>query len=153
MEEIKIKQQAGESMNLEIPKFLGSGPVQIDVELMGAPYILAGYSGTFLFTVKKVGDPANGMLKGSKISKGSLEIIFPSDLGTVEPGSKFTCDSNVCTNSEDIELYKGESPSLYFKVKEVPDINVPYKSFEITAKVNYIYELRDSIKVTIEPYA
>jgi len=152
MEELKARQRAGETVSLEIPKFLGSGPVQIDVELMGAPYIISGYSGTFLFRVKKVS--SIGILKNSIIPEGNLRIEFPTDLGEVEAGSKFTCDSkDVCTNSEEIALYKGESPNLYFKVSHIELVSdVPYQSFEIKAEVDYIYELRDSIKVKVKPY-
>lgn len=149
MDEIKSRQRAGESVNLEIRKIPGSGPIQIDVELMGAPYILSGYSGTFLFTIKKVGDP-NGILKDSKILPEKLKMEFPSDFGTAE-AKKFKCNA-ICKNSEDIELYKGESPKLYFRISNVPTIDVPYKSFIIDAEVDYRYELRDSIKVKIKPY-
>ena len=149
MDEIETMQRQGESISLEIPKFLGSGPVQLDVELKGAPYIIAGYSGTLVFTVKKVGS-SDGILKGSEVPADGIAINFPSGVGTVEADKFSGCPT--CTNSEPITLYRGVSPSLYFKINDIQEISVPYQSFDIDATMGYDYELRDSIKVKVKPY-
>jgi hypothetical protein len=156
MDEIKARQRAGEAVNLEVTKTPGSGPVQIDVELLGAPYILSDFSGTFLFTIKKVS--SLGVLKNSKIPVGKWKIEFPADIGTIK-STKFKCEEDgavvVCTNNEVIELYSGESPTYRLELTDVPDIDnlgIPYKSFNIRSEVEYEYEVRDSLKVKVKPY-
>jgi hypothetical protein len=159
MDEIKARQRAGEAVNLDVMKTPSSGPVQIDVEMLGAPYILSGYSGTFLFTVKKVS--TNGVIKDSKIDTGNMLIEFPTDIGTVDGGEKFLCvkiedvDKYRCVNKDEIELYSGESTTYRIQVTDVPNLEgtgIPYKSFSIKAYVGYVYEMRDSLKLKIKPY-
>ncbi len=160
MEEVKARQRAGEAVNIEVMKTPGSGPVQIDVELLGAPYILEDYSGTFLFTVKKVS--TRGVIKNSKIGVDQMVIEFPSDIissgGTIDGGDKFACplmgDVYRCTNGQEIELYSGESTTYRIQVTKanLGGSGIPYKSFSIHAYVDYDYEMRDSLKVKVKPY-
>jgi hypothetical protein len=160
MEEVKARQRAGEAVNIDVIKTPGSGPVQIDVELLGAPYILDGYSGTFLFTVKKVS--TKGVVQNSKIGVNNMVIEFPNDIvgsgGTIDGGSKFLCtptgDVYRCTNAEEIELYSGESTTYRIQVTkaDLGGSGIPYKSFSIKAYVDYDYEMRDSLKVKVKPY-
>ncbi|MBS3053767.1 MAG: hypothetical protein J4469_04670, partial [Candidatus Aenigmarchaeota archaeon] len=55
----------------------GSGPVQIDVQLFGTPYLLSGFSGTFIFNVKNKG---KGNIVNSQIEARKLVIEFPREL-------------------------------------------------------------------------
>ena len=155
MGEIEKRQRAGESTTLEIPKYFTSGPVQIDIEVMNQPYIISGYDASIIFKVKDRGDKTKGFLKDSKIEKGKLTITFPEGFTATTDNDQYFVCVNGCqgegTNNNVIDLYRGESIPLYFKVKP-PDVAEPYKSFEIKANVKYTYELRDSAKLTINPY-
>jgi len=78
MDEIINRQRQGERTQVQISKAHGSGPIQVDVELFGAPYILSGYSATFLFKVQNKG---SGVLAGrNEIGKDNLLIEFPAEL-------------------------------------------------------------------------
>jgi len=151
MEEIKTRQRAGESETLVISKDLGSGPIQIYVEVLGAPYIISGSSGTLLFTVKDMG--TNGFLKNSKILENKLTVEFPEGVGTIEADG-FKCKGGYnCENSDEIELFGGESATLYFRILDVELAEgIPYQSFPVKVNVPYTYELRDSIDVKIKPH-
>ncbi|MBI4018252.1 MAG: hypothetical protein HY368_01460 [Candidatus Aenigmarchaeota archaeon] len=94
-DEIKARQRAGDKIKVDIRKSIGSGPIQVDPELFGSPYILAEQSGTFFFVVKNKG---KGNLPQSQIPKDGLCIYFPKDFfgsGT----SLVTPDSKECTLS------------------------------------------------------
>lgn len=167
LDEIKARQRAGSSITLDILKSLGSGPIKIDAELKGAPYILSDHGGTLAFTVKSAGDTSKGGITDSKILKFGLaslglRIKFPEELVTstdnLLPPSAFICGFSKertidCFNKDDITLFKGESPPLLFQINRTPTITVPFKSFDVKALLNYIYELRDSTKVTVLPLA
>lgn len=172
-DEIVKRQRSGDKANLFTTKSYGSGPVQIDVELQGAPYILSGSSPistsqpetVMFFTIKNRG---SGTLVNSQIDNGNMTILFPPELD-VTPNEKFSCNSApntggmLCTNNkrsadgkEDlgvIPLYRDQSrSSLRFTVKLRQSLNEPFRSFPITATVDYTYELRDSVSMTINPF-
>ena len=75
--EIEISQRQGRSIGLTEQVTHGSGPVQIDVQLFGTPYLLSGFSGTFIFNVKNKG---KGNIVGSQIEERRLVIEFPREL-------------------------------------------------------------------------
>jgi hypothetical protein len=255
MEEIVNRQRQGEKTTVQISKAHGSGPLQIDAELFGSPYILSGYSATFLFKIKNLG---SGVLTGkNEIAERALTIEFPAELvngylitpgdyrynvigaardfsnlidlvpgpkdiesyeypvtsdvvsqitgygttsrclisggtcvgladsclyghmyrddscsaglccipTTTQPESKkqFECTSIVkegasivqCTNMKPIQIYKDETrSSLRFEIPNVVKLasGTPFKSYEIRAHVDYVYELRNSVDVVINPY-
>ena len=161
-EEIKTRQRAGESVSIDVPKFISSGPVQIDIDLGGPSYILSGKNAVFIVKIRHVGDKMKGSLENSKIEKDKIEIIFPSELGDVKPPDKiFTCNkngnNNNCKNNGEkgeIELFRGESTPYRFEIGKTKALgsDIPYQSFDIRAEAAYTYELRDSAKVTIKPY-
>lgn len=169
LEEIKARQRAGSPLTLDILKSLGSGPVKIDAELKGAPYILSGLGGTLAFTVKNTGDTSKGSISESKIPEilqgpfsFGLQIKFPEelvkDVGNLVSPSAFLCvgpteGSIDCFNKADITLFKGESVPLLFQIKNAPSLTAPFKSFDIKALLRYTYELRDSTKITVLPLA
>ncbi len=68
----------------------------------------------------------------------------------------FTCakenDEVVCRNTEPIELFRDESMPLYFRIKGVPAVAI-YKTYTITAEVDYTYELRGSLELEIKPWS
>ncbi len=176
LDEIKARQRADSPITLDMREVFGSGPVKIDAELKGAPYILSGLSGTIAFTVKSVGDTSKGGIKDSKIPQMIIEnwpngpglsIRFPGELSGIKDveGKKvpeslmlpsvFRCSVGKdvhCGNIEDaITLFKGESSPLLFQIRPAPAITTPFKSYDVQASLNYTYELRDSKKVTIQP--
>ncbi len=60
-------------------------------------------------------------------------------------------DKIVCTNIEPIDLYKGESAPLYFRIKAVPAVLI-YQTYTIKVEVFYSYELKGSLEVEIKPW-
>lgn len=190
-DEIIKRQRAGEKTTLTVSKSLGSGPVKVDVELYGAPYILGGESATFLFKLRNAG--SGTLEENNAIKIGNMKIIFPMDIFEVSnseitsalstPGEEpqkvtslgqniadqtqttdkpwFTCikennneiESVVCTNNREIPLYKDESRgSLRFEISPARNIDEPFRSFSIYATVVYNYELRDSYKISVNPF-
>lgn len=155
-EEILKRQRSGDKTNLFTTKSHSSGPVQIDVELQGAPYILANYEAVLLFKIKNRG---SGTLVKSQIDASAMRILFPPEF-VVTPNEKFTCapssGGTECTNSVAngvIPLYRDESrSSLRFSVKLREPLLEPFRSYPITADVKYFYELRNSVDLTINPF-
>ncbi len=165
-DEIKERQRAGSSVSIDVTKSFGSGPMKIDAELKGSPFILSPFGANIAFSVKSLGDPGRGSLLNSKIQKSEtgkeiFKIEFPKELTSLAnieyPEEFFTCyDAGKikCVNDkkgDDITLFRGESTSLFFRLKNSPAITIPFKSFDIKAELNYVYELRDSAKVTVKP--
>lgn len=64
MEEILKRQRSGDRTEILISKSHSSGPVQLDVELLGAPYLLAELPGTLIFKIRNVG---SGTIENSVI--------------------------------------------------------------------------------------
>lgn len=166
IDEIVKRQRAGEKTDLFTTKSHGSGPVQIDVELQGAPYMLSNFEAVLLFKIKNRG---SGTLVKSQIDNGSMEIIFPPEFAVIPDKSseKFTCYGDPrtggtrCVNdakqgNEDlgvIPLYRDESrSSLRFTVKLKDQLLEPFRSYQITSAVRYSYELRNSVDITVNPF-
>ncbi len=147
-EEIKRLQQAGKSVSIVSNKILGSGPVKIYMELVGTDVMISGTTATLRVILKNEG---SGYLKDERIEAGKLKLVFPSGITLREwNGKMFSCSGSTCENAEPIELFMRESPALIFKIG-APSISEPYKTFKITAKASYTYELRGSTDVTIQP--
>lgn len=79
------------------------------------------------------------------------------------PDDKFTCENNgekhasisgvICTNKEPIILFKGKSTPLKFTVNKTKDSGIPFATYPIKAKIiNYQYQVRDTTRITIEPF-
>ena len=127
-----------------------------------------------------IGSLLNSKIPKSESSKDVLKIIFPKELMNLHtqntaitdanikakldaPTEYFTCKEDglsiVCLNDavkpgntyDEITLFKGESTPLFFRIKETPPIKEPFKSFDIRAELNYIYELRSSARITVVP--
>ena len=76
MEEIAARQRAGDKIKVDVIKSIGSGPIQVDPELFGSPFILSSQSGTFFFVIKNKG---SGNLPLSKVPPQGLCIYFPKE--------------------------------------------------------------------------
>ncbi|MBI4174446.1 MAG: hypothetical protein HY517_02275 [Candidatus Aenigmarchaeota archaeon] len=165
-DEITKRQRAGEKTNLFTTKSFGSGPVIVDVELQGAPYILDTYEAVMMFKIKNRG---SGTLERSQIDSSSLQILFPPefDVITAKSSEKFVCSPDpltggtICVNNAKkdnqdlgtIPLYRDESrSSLRFTVQLRQPMAEPFRSYPISAQVSYKYELRNSVDLTINPF-
>ncbi len=166
-EEIKKRQRAGEKTSLFTTKSHSSGPIMIDVELQGAPYILSNYEAVLLFKIKNRG---SGTLVKSQINTDSMEIIFPPEFEVIPDkfSEKFSCPPNslpdgstrcindggrLGRNEGAIPIYRDESrSSLRFSVRLRDPLLEPFRSFQITSEVKYMYELRNSVDITINPF-
>ena len=165
-DEITKRQRAGEKTNLFTTKSHSSGPVQIDVELQGAPYMLNNFEAVMLF---KINNRGSGTLVKSQIESGSMEILFPPEFDVINDrhSEKFTCNPDAltggmrCVNDGGklgpaegiIPIYRDESrSSLRFSVKLREPLEEPFRSYQITSTVHYSYELRSSMDLTINPF-
>ncbi|MBI4896677.1 MAG: hypothetical protein HY832_03985 [Candidatus Aenigmarchaeota archaeon] len=102
--------------------------------------------------------------------KIKLEINFPEQIGIVEKPDGFDLAYTDTTNNAnnpgttaistaDIDFFKGKTQqSINFKIKLKDDVktnfqtlHIPFRSYAITAQADYFYEIRNSIKVTIQP--
>jgi len=163
-DEIKSRQRAGQTTEIAIPKIISSGPLEADIEIQGQQYILKDRESTFVVTISDKGNKREGNVKDNKIVSGRIKVVFPHEgmkiIDWPKKGSPlaerngFNCDesSGICQNSADVELFKGESVPLLFKVKAIGDVD-PFKSFDVKIDItNYIYELRKSVEVTVRPF-
>ena len=164
-DEITKRQRAGEKTNLFTTKSYSSGPVQIDVELQGAPYMLDNYEAVMLFKIRNRG---SGTLVKSQIDAESMEIIFPPEfvVDQTRSSEKFSCTlqpdgTTRCVNDGRtlgpaegiIPIYRDESrSSLRFSVRLRDPLAEPFRSYQITSQVSYLYELRNSVDLTINPF-
>ena len=176
-DEIIKRQRAGEKTSLFTTKSFGSGPVIVDVELQGAPYILSASPGSFTTNYEavmmfKIKNRGSGTLENSQIDSGALRIIFPPEFDVITADSKssekFTCPphaepdgstrciNNARKNNQDlgaIPLYRDESrSSLRFTVQLRQPMTEPFRSYPISATVSYKYELRNSVDLVINPF-
>ncbi len=176
MEEVINRQRSGDRTDISVTKSHSSGPVQIDMELQGSPYLITGVDSLGSSTVNpesvlvfKIRNVGSGNLVNSKILAGDLKIEFPSQFEVVRKddieNEKFTCirgtDKTICENNRivggqplgEIPLYKDESrSSIRFAVKLNQPLYQPFQTYPITATVAYWYELRNSVDVTINPF-
>lgn len=170
LEEIIKRQRANERADVIFSKSHSSGPIKIDAELIGAKYILANQPAVLSFKIKNIG---SGTLQDSKIEETligpvltriptGLSIRFPKGLvnninDIKEKPENFECtelaDEFRCYNTQDIEIFKDESrTSIRFKINPPLPQDVPLRSYTIVATAGYTYELRNSVKVTVNPF-
>lgn len=65
----------------------------------------------------------------------------------------FKCTSaGMCWNQKSITLLKGDSIPLLFRVSGIRDISEPYRTFQVRADIQYTYELRSSVDITVNPF-
>ncbi len=176
-DEIIKRQRSGDKTTLFTSKSYSSGPVQVDMQIQGAPYMISDSNRAtdtvLLFSIKNVG---SGDIANSQINSGDMTITFPPEFAVdgARQSDKFQCGEfsegtlciNIGKNGEDsgkrkddpnnvgiIPLYKDESrSSLYFTVRLKQPLQEPFKTFRITSIVNYQYELRSSVGLTINPF-
>ncbi len=147
VDEIVRLQTQGKRLTVEESKLQGSGPILIDVELLGAPYILSGsdpntppQKSIMTFTIKNTGRGSllNSIIETSNINPGTvtdldalrqqpgnkgLVIIFPREFVQVRPSSdNFNCAGTplgtVCVNTKDILVFKDQSRvSMRFEIQ------------------------------------
>ncbi len=171
LDEIIKNQRSNDKVNVQVTKSYGTGPVRIDMDLFGTPYILSGQSATFIFKITNTGV---GNVIGSQIDAGNFEVSIPKSLigsgslmlpggGVFESGQytqtteRFSCSGDetyvTCTNADAIQMYKDQTRgSLRFEVQGVADINQPFVSYDIRASVKYRYELRGTQEITVKPF-
>ncbi len=153
--EILLRQRQGQSITLERNNIAGSGPLEIQGEVKGVPYILAGQpqGGIFIIKILNKGDKSKGDLVNGIIPVGKLKIEFPAEIGQIGFPDE-SCQEQtglVCTNKEEIKLFKGESNPIRFDIINSPRISEPFRTHSIRASVSYTYELRNSVHVTVNP--
>ncbi|MFC2143460.1 hypothetical protein ACFLQN_03605 [Candidatus Aenigmatarchaeota archaeon] len=163
-DEVIRRQKAGDSVELGISKSHSSGPIQIDVELVGANYGLSNHPVTLNFIIrnKGKGNTVNSIIEKHYSGGGDMirgfEIVFPQEFEVVEYPVEFfsaTCKSTgLCKNTlRDVELFKDKSMvtmMFLIQIKDPHSID-PFRSFQIRARTIYEYELRDSVDITINP--
>lgn len=150
-EEVTRLRRLGEKITFNTGKTIGSGPVKLDARLKGTTgFILAGQEAGIIFTIRDQG--TQGTLVGSKIeaSDGKGVTLSFGGLSATGPDRLF---NGGLTNTEEITLYQGESDPLIFTISPVPSQEVTtYKSFYVQGRVDYQYEMRGSVKVTVAPW-
>lgn len=161
MNEIRKRQMEGETLKLDRKYVIGPGPIRIEAETgrmpSEKPNVISGtpYESVFAFVIT---DKGKGSLKDLSIS--DMTITFPDELPNPRPASEeyFSCSENICEskkieddNAEIIELYKGKSIPLLFYVPGIKKIDAPHINVPIDIKVDYTYDLRDSIRVKVKP--
>lgn len=149
MDEIKLRQRAGETISIEAPQVYGSGPVRVNAELRGSPFILSEYEGSLIFTVK---DTGSGTIENGKIKVNDFSITLPAGILNNEAQKEIfgECTSECINSKKELEIFKKSSIPLIFRIGSVK-ISEPFKTYDIRANVKYTYELRDSVKVSISP--
>ncbi len=170
-DELLRLQQEGRTLSVSVQDTKGAGPLKIDVSLF-TPYVVTStQTPGDAFVVFKLRNAGTGFVKDNRITK--MTIDFPRELfGTVifaedDKDKRFACaeaaiDSlpivrceynvaNVPPAERPIELFRTESDPIQFIIKRVPEVNVPHKSFTVNARVDYTYELRGSVQVTVSP--
>lgn len=176
IDEIEKRQRAGDTTTLLISRSHSSGPLEIDVEVQGAPYFLWKTEGVLLFKIRNRGSGTvvdseipkyegspekleDDRAKGMRIEFDSAVAVKDDDTSTplLEANKLFTCTTNgICVNTRrGIQLFRDESrTSMRFVLdtRSALKDEIPFKSLEVKAKVNYDYELRGSKDITINPF-
>ena len=173
-DEIRKNQKSSDKIDVQITKSYGTGPVRVDMELFGTPYILSGQPATFIFKITNAG---SGNVVGSQIDANKLRVEFPFDMldkdavlklpdgesinlenfktnsekfscVTISPGSRIAC-----SNTNPIQMYKDQTRgSLRFEITKTATLSQPFLSYDIRASVDYTYELRGSKSITVKPF-
>jgi len=168
-DEILRLQKAGQTITIPTTESIGSGPVKIDIELLGSnKVILAGQDAVIKVQII---DSGSGALKDSEIQESSLEVEIPDEFvieelppSELNPNEKmFSCGGSnivgfgeattICVNTEPISLYRGKSSPLIFRLSIPKDAaGGIYKTYSIKAGLEYTYELREQLKLEVKPY-
>ncbi len=106
-DEIERAQRTGQTITATSSKSLGSGPVELEAELLNRDYALSGKTATLKFQVVDRGS-YGGSIKNSKIEKGAIVIDFSSlgDINILPPGASYDYNSyysdqgNIITEEE-----------------------------------------------------
>ena len=163
-DEVIKRQRAGESVDLALVASHGSGPLQIDASIVGEHYGLAEYPVTVIFTLKDVGggsvygstidySPVSQRLRGMriKIPKDFTVVSYPEDIFSWYNEGDYTVYVN---ERKAISMLLDQSQlSMRFEIQlDDPEKANPYRHFTILADAGYVYELRGSLDVTINPF-
>ena len=163
MEEVLMRQRAGETLNIERRNIVGSGPMQAEVDLLDPGFMIPGEDSRLVIKFLDKGG-SQGFLKDSKIPRFStaplkgIGIRIPKAVAenVSFPSGKFDCwDTGTdwaCFNNVDINLFKGESSEYLILVNKVKDPGVPFRTFTMTITTIYDYELREKVNVVVNPF-
>ncbi len=85
LEEIRARQRGNEKTEIQFSKAQSSGPVKIDVSLVGPTYVLAGQPAILVFKIKNVGSGTvfNSKIDTAKEVQIEQEIISISSIGDI----------------------------------------------------------------------
>jgi hypothetical protein len=157
-QEVLRLQQAGQTLNVPLQSIQGSGPVKID---MSTPTSFSITTSTTtppdIFLVIKLRNSGSGTIKNNKITQGNLKISIPNSLGTVNPGDYFVAQGTdaagnpTYANARDIEFIKKETIPMQIRITPTQLYDVPHRTFQVNANVQYEYELRNSVTIDIRP--
>ena len=164
LEEVLMRQRAGETLEIERRNIIGSGPVQAEVDLLDPGFMVPGENSRLVIKFLDKGG-SQGFLKDSKIPKFSstapikgIGIRIPKAVAesVTFPSGKFDCWPTetdwYCFNNDDIDLFKGESSEYLILVNNVKDPGAPFKTFTMTITTLYDYELREKVNVVVNPF-
>ncbi|MBI4896676.1 MAG: hypothetical protein HY832_03980 [Candidatus Aenigmarchaeota archaeon] len=158
-EEIK-KQQAGSS-TVTVPASAthGRGPLVVDMEVVGSPYVLSTYPGRLAFRVRNAGG-------GEVVSCGTstecpglrgrtvkMQIEFPKGM-TVTPPTGFTSVGDYMYENIDRDITfvnKESAGSIIFPFDPINIAGKPFISEPIKVTLTYFYEIRGSAPIRIQP--
>jgi hypothetical protein len=159
-DEILKLQQEGKTLSIPASEVRTSGPIQLELS-QPVPFAMAssGYTSQPTFITLKIrnrglGSPFGGTGKSVVLPEGTVNIAFHG-LGTVECPKDFERDADGCKNAGDIIFIRQESIPYLFKISGLPLLSpeVPFKTFLVTAKADYTYEIRGQADVEIQPGA
>lgn len=100
LDEIKKRQRTDQTVDIDSPKFVGSGPIKTDVSIQGNEFALEDQITSIIVKVSDSGNRRYGALKDSSVEKGKMKIYFPEEF-TIESAPKYCpAGSSTCTNND-----------------------------------------------------
>ena len=144
-EKKKELQMTGKYQEYSPKQVIGLGPLKIYFTFTEPQPVTEKKRTMILFQVKNVGE---GRIENGKIKMNTLAITFPSDFKNIQC-DKMRCSGNTCKNSEEIDFVRDATSSLrcFFSLPPVRN----QKTFYITGRLNYTYEIDKEIEVPIIP--
>ena len=153
MEQIKLSQLTGKTLNIQTTKSIGSGPIKIDMDLIGSSegskFIIKGQSGMLNL---KVINKGSGDLEGGKIKNHTLTlegVNIDNELNITSLDKYFKKEDGKFKNNKDIMLIQRETSPLSFKISLGQGNIDIYKTYTLKAQVTYNYSLTGSISIPI----
>jgi len=143
---LKNLQRAGEDVIYEPNLNVGRGPIKIYFDFGNTLPIKESSS---LSVYLKVEDKGNGLLGQIENDSFSLETDSTNFIFSDFMPEYFTCTGNICKNNNSIPLINKETFEIRF-VLDTPPEDME-KTYYITAKLNYTYDVIGEANVAIEP--